>query len=86
MPLTKIMLRWGLSLEIANVTSPLEKYKKTSKPTIMLIIAILTFGEIDSKRVSNIFSKVLNIITAKKKSWIYKEKIDLQIFVYIIKI
>ena len=57
-----------MSLEIANVTSPLAKYKKTSKPTIMLIIAILTFGEIDNKRVSNIFSKVLNIITAKKKS------------------
>ena len=66
MPLTKIMLRWGLSLEIANVKSPLVKYKKTHKPTIMLIIAILTFGEIDNKRVSNIFSKVSNIITAKK--------------------
>ena len=33
----------------------------------------------------NWFSKVSSIIGAKEKSWVYKEKTDLQIFVYIIK-
>ena len=46
-----------MSLEIANVKSPLAKYKKTNKPTIMLTIAVLTFGEIDSKRLIIDFQK-----------------------------
>ena len=38
-----------MSLEIANVENPLAKYKKTNKPTITLIIIVLTFREIDNK-------------------------------------
>ena len=33
----------------------------------------------------NWFSKASSIIAAKEKSWVYKEKTDFQIFVYIIK-
>ena len=38
-----------LSFEIANIKSPMLKYKKPNKPTIALIIVVLTFGEIGNK-------------------------------------
>ena len=49
MSLIKITLRRRLSFEIANVKSPLAKYKRTNKPTTTLLIAVLIFGEIDNR-------------------------------------
>ena len=46
-----------MSLEIVNVENPLEKYKKTNKTTITLIIIVLTFGEIDNERSTIDFQK-----------------------------
>ena len=42
-------IKQRLSFEIANIKRPKLKYKKTNKPTIMLIIVVLTFGEIGNK-------------------------------------
>ena len=43
-------IKQRLSFEIANIKSPMLKYKKPNKPTIALIIVVfLTFGEIGNK-------------------------------------
>ena len=73
-----------MSLEIANVKTPLTKYKKTNKPTITLIIIVLTFGEIDNKRSIIDFQK-FQTLWLLKKIMSYKERIDSQVFVYIIR-
>ena len=63
-----------MSLEIINVENPLEKYKKTNK--ITLIIIVLTFGEIDNKRSTIDFQKFQTWLLKKnelmKRKFIYR--------------
>ena len=71
MQLTKITSRWRLSLEIANVENPLAKYKKTNKPTITLIMIVVTFRKIDNKGSLIDFQKFqTKIMVVLKKIWV----------------
>ena len=54
------------------------KVQKSNKPTIALIDIVLTFGEIDNKESIIDFQKFQTLWLLKKKSWVYKEKMDLQ--------
>ena len=73
-----------MSLEIASVKSPLTKYKKANKPIITLIIIVLIFEEIENKGSIIDFQK-FQTLWLLKKIMSYKEKIDLQTFVYTIR-
>ena len=67
-----------MSLEIINVENPLEKYKKTNK--ITLIIIVLTFGEIDNKRSTIDFQKFQTWLL--KKNELMKRKFTYRFLLY----